>query len=100
MLCQVLMCPPPYFSVRYEINPWMKVGAPPDHGLASTQWQRLVALYEQFGVEVLIVPPAPAQPDLVFTANAGLIYGQRFLLSRFRYPERRGEESYFRAWAQ
>ena len=37
-------------------------------------------------------------PDLVFTANAGLPMGERVVISRFRCPQRRGEEAVFRAW--
>ena len=42
------------------------------------------------------VLPQPGSPDMVFTANAGLVKGQRFIVSRFRYPERQYEEPYFR----
>jgi N-dimethylarginine dimethylaminohydrolase len=35
---------------------------------------------------------------MVFTANAGLVKGRRFLVSRFRYPERQYEEPYFADW--
>ena len=38
-----LMCPPTYFEVRYEINPWMAAGVPVDLDLASAQWGQLVA---------------------------------------------------------
>ncbi len=37
-------------------------------------------------------------PDLVFTANAALIYGRRAILSRFRHPQRQGEEPHFAKW--
>ena len=39
-------------------------------------------------------------PDLVFTANAGLLHGKRFVISRFRHKERRQEEPFFRNWFQ
>jgi N-dimethylarginine dimethylaminohydrolase len=35
---------------------------------------------------------------MVFTANAGLVKGKKFIVSRFRYPERQGEEPYFADW--
>jgi N-dimethylarginine dimethylaminohydrolase len=35
---------------------------------------------------------------MVFTANAGLVKGKRFIVSRFRYPERQYEEPYFADW--
>jgi N-dimethylarginine dimethylaminohydrolase len=37
-------------------------------------------------------------PDLVFTANAALICGQRAVLSRFRHPERQGETPHNGRW--
>jgi N-dimethylarginine dimethylaminohydrolase len=94
------MCAPDYFGVRYEINPWMHVSEAPDRRLAMRQWRALRAAYEELGVEVVTLPPVPEQPDLVFTANAGLVLGHRFVLSRFRYPERQGEERHFRVWAE
>jgi len=44
---------------------------------------------------VRLVLPQPSSPDMVFTANAGLVKGKRFIVSRFRYPERQNEEPYF-----
>jgi N-dimethylarginine dimethylaminohydrolase len=35
---------------------------------------------------------------MVFTANAGLVKGRNFMVSRFRYPERQYEEPYFADW--
>ncbi len=37
-------------------------------------------------------------PDMVFTANAGLVKARRFIASRFRFPERQNEEPYFADW--
>src|SRR5438034_3819122 len=42
----------------------------------------------------------PGSPDMVFTANAGIVKGRRFVASRFRYPERQYEEPYFADWFQ
>jgi N-dimethylarginine dimethylaminohydrolase len=92
------MCPPRFFAVDYEINPWMHVGMPVDAEIAMRQWEAVVATYEQLGHRVDILDAAPGLPDLVFTANAGLIVGDRVLLSRFRHPERSGEERVVRAW--
>jgi N-dimethylarginine dimethylaminohydrolase len=35
---------------------------------------------------------------MVFTANAGVVLGDDVVLSRFRFPERQGEEQYFERW--
>jgi len=37
-------------------------------------------------------------PDLVFTANAGLIFGQRFFSSQFRHAVRARESPFFDEW--
>ena len=42
--------------------------------------------------------PVAGLPDLVFTANAGLVDGSRFVVSRFRHQERRGEARYDAKW--
>jgi N-dimethylarginine dimethylaminohydrolase len=47
---------------------------------------------------VRLVLAQPGSPDMVFTANAGLVKGRRFIVSRFRYPERQYEEPYFADW--
>ena len=40
---------------------------------------------------------SPGLPDLVFTANAGLVYHDLFISSRFRYGVRQGETPHFDA---
>ena len=91
---RILMCPPDYFAVNYVINPWMQ-----DHvggtaaATAKAQWQKL---HESIAAlcPVVIQEPQPGLPDLVFTANAGLVYRGRAIVSRFRNPERQGEETH------
>jgi len=93
-----LMCPPTFFGVEYVINPWMEgqIHAT-NNELARAQWQRLHAtLTEQAGVASL--PPVRGLPDLVFTANAALLYGKRAVLSSFRFAERRPESQQFASW--
>jgi ornithine--oxo-acid transaminase len=50
--------------------------------------------------DVLLVEPQPGSPDMVFTANAGLVRDGVVALSSFYYPERQGEEPHFRRWFQ
>lgn len=93
-----LMCPPEYFDVSYIINPWMHGNVRKiDNALAKQQWR---ALYDTLTdcATVRLVHPQPGSPDMVFTANAGLVKGRLFLVSRFRYPERQYEEPYFADW--
>ena len=94
----VLMCRPDYFDVTYEINPWMHTEDRPDKQLAMQQWEELYNTYQDLGVFVNLVDPKEGQPDMVFTANAGLVFGKYFIPSQFTYPERQGEEPAFIKW--
>ncbi len=92
------MCPPDFFGVAYIINPWMEGHyARTDADKARAQWLGLRQIIERHAV-VSILPAHEGLPDLVFTANAGLVKGQKVLLSRFRCPERRQEQEIDRAW--
>jgi len=93
-----LMCPPEYYDVAYIINPWMQGNVRQiDNALAKKQWRALYDILTDHA-NVRLVSPQPGSPDMVFTANAGLVKGRRFLASRFRYPERQQEEPYFAEW--
>lgn len=92
---KVLMCPPTYYGVHYEINPWMKLRNKPDPALAQSQWKNLVATLRRLNVPIALIRPHPHLPDMVFTANAGLVAGRAFVPSNFRFVERRGEREPF-----
>jgi N-dimethylarginine dimethylaminohydrolase len=92
------MCAPDYFGVDYVINPWMEGHlADTDRALALRQWQHLREKIERHA-SVVLQPPQPRLPDLVFTANAGLVCGKKVIVSRFRSVERQGEEAHDHAW--
>ncbi len=93
-----LMCPPEYFAVLYEINPWMHREVTVDLERARHQWEGLVATLRAAGAEVEVLDPHPGLPDLVFTANAGTLNGNRFVPSRFRHPERQAEVPHYVEW--
>ncbi|HLB78168.1 MAG TPA: amidinotransferase, partial [Candidatus Dormibacteraeota bacterium] len=98
-MARLLMCPPAYYGIEYEINPWMDRRKGVDRERAIAQWGALYrTLTGPVGAAVALLDPMPGLPDMVFTANAGLVVGQRFIPSRFRYPVRAGEEPYFRRW--
>ena len=71
------MCPPDHYGIEYEINPWMDRRQGADRHLAMTQWQDLRRLLEQAGATIDCLEPVAGMPDLVFTANAAMIYGKR-----------------------
>ncbi len=95
---RILMCPPDYFTVDYVINPWM-AGNEDSLNLdrAKQQWQTLKDKIGEFA-DVVTIDPQPDLPDMVFTANAGVVYGDKAIASHFIPQERRGEEKHFKEW--
>ncbi len=94
----ILMCPPDFYGIEYEINPWMDRRRQSHHQLAVQQWNRLQEILQQAGAQLSLLAAVAGLPDLVFTANAALIYRDRAVLSRFRYSQRQGEVPYNRRW--
>jgi N-dimethylarginine dimethylaminohydrolase len=96
------MCPPRHFGVLYEINPWMHREVTVDVDRAAGQWEDLVATLRAAGATVEVMDAHPEVPDLVFTANAGLVNaaaeGGQFVPSHFRHPERQPETEVNAAW--
>ena len=93
-----LMCPPDLYDVDYVINPWMEGNIhKSSKDTAIKQWQALSRLLQE-NADVEKIPPQPGLPDMVFTANAGIIVGKKAVLSRFLHPERQGEEPHFKKW--
>lgn len=95
---RVLMCPTDHFGVEYVINPWMQgqVGRV-DRDRATRQWKNLRATLAELAT-VEVIEPGPGLPDMVFTANAGLLVDDVFVPSNFRVPERDGEVPLFNRW--
>ncbi len=95
----LLMCPPDYYEIAYEINPWMSVKRTPDHKLAKKQWEDFYHLLTQkLKVKVELLTPIPKLPDLVFTANGGLVHKRNFVRANFRHKERQPEAEIFEKW--
>jgi N-dimethylarginine dimethylaminohydrolase len=95
---RILMCPPDHYGIEYEINPWMNRSLGAVRELSFVQWKALHTTLVSLGVQVETMEPVAGLPDLVFTANAGLIYANRFLSSRFKHDVRARESPYFDAW--
>ena len=92
---RILMCPPDHFEVDYVINPWMegKPGAV-DRDLADAQWRQLRDAVAEYA-DIVEMPAVEGLPDIVFTANAGIVVGDLAIPARFHHYERRGEVSHF-----
>lgn len=97
---RILMCPPDYFGIEYEINPWMNMQQGTNPQPARRQWQRLSQTLCDLGAAIDLLEPIPGLPDLVFTANAGLVFHDMFLPARFRFGVRQGESPHFEKWAR
>ena len=77
----------------------MRLERAADPHVARVQWDALIAMLEkECGATFERVAPAAGLPDMVFTANAGVVTGRSVILSRFRCPERRPEEEQFARW--
>ncbi|MBF2026684.1 MAG: TIGR00300 family protein [Oscillatoriales cyanobacterium C42_A2020_001] len=93
-----LMCAPDHYDVDYVINPWMEGNVhKSSRDRAVEQWQGLFHILKDRAV-VDLVKPQKGVPDMVFTANAGLVLGNNVVLSRFFHKERQGEEPFFKEW--
>ena len=95
---RILMCPPDYFSVDYVINPWMDgQEGQPNIAKAKEQWSVLRDAIAECA-DVVTMDPQPDLPDLVFTANAGVVLGKKAIASHFMPMERRPEEAHNKQW--
>lgn len=93
-----LMCHPKHYEVDYVINPWMAGNVHrSSRERATQQWEQLHGALRQVA-RVELVEPQPGSPDMVFTANAGLVRDGIVALASFHHRERQGEEPHFRRW--
>jgi N-dimethylarginine dimethylaminohydrolase len=70
---------------------------------ARTQWGGLVATLREAGADVEVVEQDASAPDMVFTANAGIVNQRtgappQFVPAHFRFPERQPETELFATW--
>lgn len=94
----ILMCKPDYYDVDYVINPWMKGNIHHvNTELAKQQWDKLYSIISYY-TDVELIQGKPGLPDMVFTANGGLIVGKIFIPSYFKNVERQNEHKEFVNW--
>jgi N-dimethylarginine dimethylaminohydrolase len=104
----ILMGDPAHFSVQGGANPHTRTrwGTKRlvDRERAIEQWRGLKAKLQEAGIRVIVVPPDPIQPGLVYPANAGFqshldaakpLAEKRFTLSNL-LPTRAGEKAHYR----
>ncbi len=104
----VLMGDPTHFSVQGGANPHTRnrfgLRRSVNRELAIEQWHGLRDLLRDLGIRVVVVPPDPAHPGLVYPANAGVMSDvdlempldeKVFTLSNL-LPSRAGEKAHYR----
>ncbi|MGA7750820.1 MAG: arginine deiminase-related protein [Gallionella sp.] len=90
-----LMCEPKFFDVCYVINPWMEGNlGKVNKKLAKQQWQNLHDIVAGLA-SVSLIEPVAGLPDMVFTANAGLVHNNDVIVSSFLHAERQPEAKHF-----
>src|SRR5436309_2696708 len=99
-MLELLLCPPDFYGIEYEINPWMSRARGAETDVAKKQWSGLRATLSKLDCKIDLIVPQPKLPDMVFTANAGLAIGRKFIPSNFRHKERAGEAPHFARWME
>jgi len=96
---KILMCPPTYFDIEYEINAWMHEDNQVNPAEATKQWQALHDIYsKQLGWDIQLINPIEHLPDMVFATDCCIMFDGKILLSNFRYPQRQPETAQFEQW--
>ena len=91
----LMMCQPRFFDVHHHmLNAHMDMKTPVKKSLASTQWENVYKTLVENNVKVDLLEPHPDLPDMVFTANAGIIHGNKAVVSNFGAVPRRPETQY------
>jgi len=97
---KLLLCPPTFYDIRYEINPWMDVDDKIDKAKALEEYNTLTYAYDQLGIAYDELGCVEELPDQVFTTDLGHAENNIFIKANFKYPERQQEagiaEDYFR----
>jgi N-dimethylarginine dimethylaminohydrolase len=103
MAKHVLLCPPAYFEVVDQKNPYMSPKVPVDRQKAQQQWQALCSALEQTGCQVETLPPAAGLEDMVFAANQVFVgfhdrVGKFIVPSRMVHASRQREVPFYVDW--
>jgi N-dimethylarginine dimethylaminohydrolase len=102
---KVLLCPPNYFDVVDQKNPYMSREVAVDRVKARTQWESLCSVLQQNGCEVETIDPVEGLEDMVFAANQVFVgekdgYGKFVVPSRMVYASRHREVPFYLDWCR
>ena len=100
---KVLLCPPDYFDVVYQKNPYMSRECAVDRGKGRRQWDVLRSVLQQSGCEIETIAPVEGFEDMVFAANQVFVgakdgFGKFVVPSRMVYASRHREVPFFADW--
>lgn len=103
MPTQVLLCPPAYFDVVDQKNPYMSRKSPIDRAKAQRQWDALRSALEDAGCQVETIDPAPGYEDMVFAANQVFLgfhpdIGKFVVPSQMLHSSRQREVPFYVDW--
>lgn len=85
------MCPPTYFSIRYEINPWMHIENNVNPVKAKQEFLHLKSVYQSLGIDLIEINQDKNLPDMVYAANFGFPKNNFFIKSNFKFRQRKKE---------
>ena len=88
---KLLLCPPIYFDVTYEINPWMSTHNKVNHDKVQQEYEVLKKTYENLGVKIIEIKQDSTLPDMVYATDFGIVVKNNFISANFKYKERKPE---------
>jgi N-dimethylarginine dimethylaminohydrolase len=99
------MCPPDFFDVVDQKNPYMVRESPVNRVKARSQWDSLCSVLQQNGFEVETIAPVEGLEDMVFAANQVFVgeksgYGKFVVPSRMVYDSRQREVPFYMDWCR
>lgn len=96
MFRKILMCSPKYFDVvHYKLNKHMIMKQPIDKNKAKKQWDNLVSKIVGNNIKLSLIEPQENLVDMVFSANGGLTYKNKVIVSNFHAIPRQDETSHY-----
>src|SRR5215471_17353782 len=101
----VLVCPPKYFDVIDQKNPYMSLTAAVDRVKARSQWENLCSVLQQNGCDIETIDPIEGLEDMVFAANQLFVgqktgHGKFVVPSRMIYSSRQREVPFYVDWCR
>jgi arginine dihydrolase len=100
---RALVCPPKYFDVIDQKNPYMSKERAVDRAKARSQWENFCSVLQQSGCELETIEPVAGLEDMVFAANQVFVgekpgYGKFVVPSRMVYESRQREVPFYAQW--